>query len=214
MTTKLQIYNSALRYCKERKLASLAEDRKPRRLLDDVWDNGGVNACLEEGLWKFAIRTVRIDWDPAVVTDYGYKYAFSKPTDWVATAGVCSDEHFDNPLTRYSHENDYWYADIDILYVQYVSNDAAYGNDLSLWPQTFADYVAAHFAHEIVDDLTADVVTIERVERRWMRNKSTAKNKDARNQPQRFPAPGNWATSRGRYSSSNRDRGNRGSLIG
>jgi hypothetical protein len=214
MTTKLKVYNRALRYCSERKIADLTEDREPRRLLDDAWDDGAVDVCLAEAQWKFAIRTVRIDYDPAITTDFGFQYAFSKPTDWVSTSAVCSDEYFDTPLIRYSHENDYWYADIDTIYVKYLSNDATYGNDLSLWPGTFANYVSAYMANEIVDKLTASDVIIARVDQRHDENRLKAKNKDAQNQPQRFPAPGSWSSSRGKFAGRTRDRGNRGSLLG
>jgi hypothetical protein len=214
MTTKLRLYNSALRYCRERFLSSLSEDREPRRLLDNVYDDGGIDACLEEGLWKFAIRTVRLDFDPDITPDFGYRRAFSKPTDWVKTAGVCSDEYFDTPLTRYSHENDYWYADIDEIYVQYVSKDGAYGYDLSLWPKTFTDFVAAHFALEIVSKLTSNADTIIHVEKMYDKNIRKAKSKDAWNQPQKFPPPGRWVSSRGNTLGRTRDRGNRGSLLG
>jgi hypothetical protein len=213
MATKLQLYNTALRYCRERKV-TLTEDRKPRRLLDDVWDQGGVDDCLESGQWKFAMRAVKIDADTTIDRQFGFTYAFSKPTDWVITSAVCSDEYYDMPLIRYAHENDYWYADIDVMYVKYVSNHADYGNNMSLWPQTFFRYVAASFANEIVDDLTSNEETIASVERRLAKNELKAKNKDAMNQPQRFAAPGNWSSSRGRLRGVNMDRGNRGSLLG
>jgi len=214
MTTKLQIYNTALRYCKDRSI-TLTENREPRRLLDAVWDNGGVNKCLEEAMWKFATRTVRLDWDPTVVPEFGHTRSFAKPDDWIITVAICSDEYFDVPLTRYVHENNYWYADIDELYVRYISNDGAYGNDLSLWPATFADFVAAHFAKEIVNKLTGgNRETIQEVREIYRENKLAAKGKDAWNQPTAFPAPGNWSTSRGRSRGVASDRGNRGSLLG
>ena len=214
MATKLQVYNQALRYCKERKIASLTENREPRRLLDDVWAEGGVDTCLEEAQWKFAIKAVRLDNDTTIDREFGYTYAFSKPDDWKVTSAVCSDEYYDVPLTRYSHENNYWYADLDKLYVKYVSNSTDYGYDLSLWPASFQAFVAAYFANEIVGKLTHDDTTILNVEKIFEKNKLRAKNKDAMNQAQRFPAPGNWATSRGRLREDNRDRGNRGSLLG
>ena len=40
MITRLQLYNSALLLLGERNLASLSENREPRRLLDHVWDTG------------------------------------------------------------------------------------------------------------------------------------------------------------------------------
>ena len=81
MTTKLKLYNKALLYCKERKLASLTEEGKPRRLLDEVYDDS-IEYCLEEGLWKFATQTVRIDYDESIAPLYGYRRAFVKPSDW------------------------------------------------------------------------------------------------------------------------------------
>jgi len=214
MTTKLKIYNTALRYCKERSV-TLTEDREPRRLLDEVWADGGVDYCLENGQWKFAMKAVKIDYDSTVDREFGYTYAFQKPDDWKVTSAVCSDEYFEIPLTRYSHENGYWYADLDTLYVKYVSNAADYGYDLSIWPSTFTNYVAAHFANEVVDKLTgSNPETIIRVEKILKANKITAKSKDAQNQAQQFPAPGNWVTSRKRLRGDNRDRGNRGSLLG
>ena len=215
MATKLQIYNTALRYCKERKLSSLTENREPRRLLDDVWDTGGVDHCLEEAMWKFATASVRLDYDPTIDPEFGYARPFSKPDDWVLTVAVCSDEYFDVPLTRYLHENNYWYADLDEIYVRYVSNGDAYGNDLSLWPASFMRFVSAYFASEIVGKLTGgNTETIDEVEAILKKNTLNAKNRDAWNQPQQFPAPGSWVSSRGRYRGETLDRGNRGSLLG
>lgn len=214
MTDKIKVYNTALRYCGERSLASLTENREPRRLLDAVYDNGGIDTCLEEGLWKFATCTIRLDYDTTIDPEFGYRRGFSKPDDWVKTAAVCSDEYFDTPLTRYVHENNYWYADLDEIFVRYISKSTAFGYDLSLWPQTFADYVSAHFANEIVWKLTKNDKTEAKVAKYLKDNKATAKAKDAWNQPQAFPAPGSWVTSRGRTSGDTRDRGNRHQLLG
>ncbi len=47
----------------------------------------------------------------------------------------------------------------------------------------------------------------------YAKNKLLAKNNDAQNQPQRFPASGSFVNSRF-HLRTNRDRGNRGRLIG
>lgn len=215
MATKLQLYNTALRYCKERKIANLNESREPRRLLDDVWESGGVDDCLEEGMWKFATRSLRMDYDTTIEPEFGLRRAFSKPDDWVITVAVCSDEYYNVPLTHYLHENNYWYADIDQIYVRYVSNNTSYGYDLSLWPASFMRYVAAYFASEIVGKLSGgNTETIDDVEKILTKNKRKAKGKDAWNQPAQFPAPGSWVTSRARYRGETLDRGNRNRLIG
>lgn len=211
-TSRLEIYNMALTICGERILASLTEDREPRHLLDLVWDNDGVDACLEMGQWKFAMRSVRIDYDTDVTPEYGYQRAFSKPDDWIVTSAFCSDEYFTTPVTRYVDEAGYWFADIDEIYLKYVSNDTSFGNDLSLWPASFAQYVAAYFASQIILKLTADEKKRDGVMKWEERKLKTAKSKDAMAGPQQFPAPGNWVGSRGRRTG--RDRGNRGQLIG
>ncbi len=212
-TSRLKIYNSALTICGERHLASLTEDRLPRRLLDHVWDNDGVDTCLEYGQWKFATRTVKVDFDTDVTTDFGYNKAFSKPSDWVLTSALCSDEYFTAPLLLYSDENDFWFADLEEIYVKYVSNDPAWELDLSLWPATFEKFVSGFFASEIILALSQDKDRMLLVQEHLKEVRLKAKNSDAMAGPTKFPAPGNWTKSRTRFGS-NRDRGNRGSLLG
>ena len=212
-TSKLEIYNAALIICGERVLASLTEDRKPRRLLDHVWDNDGVDACLERGQWKFAMNAIKLDYDTSITTDFGYKRAYAKPSDWVLTSAVCSDEFFTAPLIHYRDENDFWYAELDIIYVKYISNDTAFGLDLSLWPSSFNKYVGSYFANEIVMALTQDQDMWDRVEEKLDKFEKLAKNADAMAGPQQFPAPGRFVTSRYRGRTS-RDRGSRSNLIG
>jgi hypothetical protein len=211
--SQLQIYNQALRICGELRLASLTEDREPRHLLDQVWAEGGVDDCLEQGQWNFAMRAVQVDDDPAVSPAFGLTYGFTKPTDWIRTAGVCSDERFQVPYLGYKEEAGYWYADITPLYIRYVSNDSGFGGDLSLWPGTFQQFVAAHFADEIILKLTSDKERVALVKRELRERKLDALNKDAMNDPTAFPAKGSWVNARGRQGW-RRDGGNRGSLIG
>lgn len=211
MTTKLAVYNQALLDCKQRKLSALTDDAKGRRLCDQVYD-GAIEYCLESGLWKFATRAQRIDYDESFTKQFGYTYQFVKPTDWVKTVAMCSDEYFRVPLIDYDHEAGYWYADIQKIYVRYVSNHTDYGLNLGEWPQTFADYVSAHMADKIVGELTgSDQITGE-VSATLKAREVTAKNRDAWNQPQRPPAEGNWVSSRG--TGWRGDRGNRSSLTG
>ena len=212
-TTKLEVYNAALTICGERTLASLTENREPRRLLDQVWDNDGVRACLERGQWNFAMRAARLDYDPSVTPDFGYQRAFNKPTDWVLTSAVCTDEYFNVPLTQYVDETGFWYADYDEIFVKYVSDDANYGGDLSIWPATFTDYASAHFAEKIILKITSDENKRDMVFKWADRQLKRAKSNDAMASPTAFPAPGSWVKSRA-GSGSRRDRGSRGNLIG
>lgn len=218
-TTRLNLYNDALLLCGERFLASLTEEREPRRLLDQVWDSNGVRYCLEQGQWQFAMRTQQVDYDPSTEPPFGYRRAFNKPDDWVLTSALCSDEYFRSPLLRYSDELEFWYADLDVIYVKFVSNDSGYGADLSIWPATFCDYAAAYFASKVIAKLSSDKDKIQFLlgapgdidGGELGRRLKVAKSRAAMTQATQIPAPGAWTSSRyGRWG----DRGNRNRLIG
>src|SRR3546814_15520749 len=90
--TQLSLYNGALRLCGEAKLANLTEDREPRYVLDDVWDDGALRHCLQQGLWNFAMRTVEAEYSPSVEPSFGFRRAFDKPIDWVRPAAMARSE--------------------------------------------------------------------------------------------------------------------------
>lgn len=199
MATQLALYNEALRLLGERKLASLSESREPRRLLDDVWASGErIDYWLEQGQWNFAMRTVEIDYDPTIEPTFGYRRAFAKPTDWKRTAGVASDEYFNSPLTKYTDEAGYWYADLDTIYVRFVSNGASYGADLTRWPQSFVRYCAADMAKDICEKLTQNATKFQVMERAVRKALTEARSRDAMNEGAAFMPQGSWVTSRGR----------------
>ena len=214
MTDQLSIYNGALLLCGERFLGSLTENREPRRLLDRVWSSNGVKTCLEQGQWNFATRTVQIDYDPSIEPSFGYNRAFGKPGDWVITMGQCSDEYFRQPLTRCVDEANYWYSDLDTMYVRYVSNDLNYGMNLNKWPDSFREYVEHFFASKIILKLSNSQEELAAIEKLMEKKLKTAKNKAAMAEPTSFPATGSWSKSRNRFPS-RRDGGNTsGNLIG
>ena len=213
--TRLQLYNDALLIIGERALATLTENREPRYLLDQVWNNEGVRSCLEMGQWFFAMRTEQVDYDPGIEPTFGYNRAFEKPSDWVATSAVCEDEFFTTPLLSYTDEAGYWYSNIDTIYVKFVSDDNLYGNNLALWPRSFTEFVAAHFASKIAFKIAgAEVAEKMYVLREKML--LIAKNKDAMaDASTRFPARGSWVKARnGGGGTGSNDGGNTGSLIG
>jgi hypothetical protein len=212
VTTQLSLYNGALLLCKERFLSSLSEEREPRRLLDHVYSNGGVKFCLEQAQWHFAMRTVMVDYESSIEPDFGYRRAFTKPTDWVLTSAVCEDEFFNAPLTRYFDESGYWYSDLDTIYVRYVSNDTDYGMDLNKWPESFREFVEAHFASKIIGKLSGSEEKTEEMLKLRQKLMLIAKNKSAMADSTKFPAPGSWSMARS--GQANKSRGNRGSLIG
>jgi hypothetical protein len=150
---KLSMYNNALGHLLERKLASLSEDRKPRRVLDDFYP-GTIAYCLEREPWNFAFRAVELDASSAVTPSFGFLYAFQIPSDWVRTHLLSSVPTFSPPLTDLREEGGWWYGNFTPLYVQYVSNDPTYGMDLGKWPQSFIDYVELRLARQACKRIT------------------------------------------------------------
>lgn len=210
---QLSLYNSALLLCGERFLSSLTDNTEGRRLLDHVWSTGGVKACLEQGQWHFAMRTVQIDFDPSVEPTFGYRRAFQKPNDWVNTSAVCSDEFFRTPLTRYVDEAGFWYSDLDTIYVRYVSMGSLYGYDLNKWPESFSRYVEAYFASRIIKKISSNEEEEAELLKMAEHEMKRAKNKAAMAEPTSFPARGAWVSSRLRYPN-RRDGGGNTNLIG
>lgn len=211
---KLTAYNDALRLCGEHRLAHLSQERESRRMLDSVWETA-VQYCLEEGQWKFAIRSREVSYSPSVTPSFGYSYVFDKPTDLIRVTGVTSDEFLQMPLLDYRDEGGFWFANLDTIYVSYVSDDDAFGLDSSLWPYTFKKYLAAYLAMEIVNDLKKDApeVFYQRIEREMSKRMMEARSHDAQAGPTRFAPAGSWVSSRG-YGHGRWDRGSRSRLIG
>jgi hypothetical protein len=152
----------------------------------------------------------------------GFNRACDKPHDWVSTSGVFEDEFLKNPLLGYADEINYWFSDRDVIYVKYVSDDAAYGLDLSRWPSTFTDYVKAYFAGRIVHKLPGGAERREflygppgRPDKGYIeRCLMLAKNKAAMALPATFPSRGTWAAARHRGQGFRRDGGSTTQLIG
>ncbi len=220
INTKLGLYNAALQICRERPLVTLSDNVPARYDLDVVWANGGVDYCLETGQWEFAMRTVQIDNDPDVTPPFGYYYAFSKPSDWLTTVALASDEFFRSPMTRYVDEAGYWYSDTTPLYVRYVSNDAnSYGGDMGMWPPSFGEYVAQYFAYKIAAKISKSTEVIEligdgKTKGSLREAKLEALNRCAMSGPTEFFAQGAWSRARNRFPN-RRDGGNiTGPLLG
>lgn len=197
MTSRLEQYNSALLDIGERKLTSLTDSTESRRILDTIWESGHVRTVLSKGLWNFAMRTAKIDYDPAISEpEFGLKYAFQKPEDWVRTASVSLVGTFDPPLLEYVDEAGYWWSDSEPLYVRFVSSHDNYGGDLSLWTELFSEFSAKRlawkfsrrpgFGEERIDGFRRDMEIALR----------EAAAVDAMDEPVKFAPAGSWVRAR------------------
>lgn len=195
MATQLGLYNASLKILGEPKLASLSEAREPRYALDDVYSEVTL-FCLEEGQWWFARREASISAD-ATAPSFGYQYRFAKPTDWVRTMAMSANEFFNDALLDMSDQPAWWYANVNPLYVAYVSNDAtSYGMLLSQWPATFARYVEYELAYRICMQITHGRIDEAEVGKKRDRAKNDALNKDAMNDTAKILPHGSIVRSR------------------
>lgn len=193
---QLDLYNNALRMCGERTLASLTENREPRRLLDAVWADNLIDTMLEEGQWIFATRAVSLTYSPSVEPAYGYSYAFNQPTDMIRVTGVYEDDKFNFPLNQYMDVGGYWFSDFDTIYIKYVSNDPAYGGDLSLWTNRFQKFVSAYMALEIAPRLTQAENRITALQKEYTKRRTEARSLEAMKEPTKKLPDGSWVRSR------------------
>lgn len=194
---RLSLYQGALRCLAERKLSGLTETREARYLLDDAWDDGAVDECLQMGQWKFATRSSLLDSSPSVEPDFGLQFAFAHPDDFIRTMAVCGDEFFNYPISRYADEGGYWFADQDPIYVKYVSNDSSFGGDYSLWPMNFKNLVEVHLASKIVPTLTNGASQEDKIKKYHKEALALALGTDAQAGPPATAPRGYWASARG-----------------
>lgn len=196
MTDRLALYNKALLYCSEPPLASLEDDVVSRHVLDAVWADRAVAKILEEGLWNCALRSLELVYDPSVAPPFGQARAFRQPDDLVRVNALCSDARMLRPLLSYLDEAGYWFADVDAIFVSFVSDDPNFGGDLSRWPPSLADAAARWIAAQAAHGFNKAEAQIFRMEAAAERAFSLARNRDAMNQPTRFVPPGRWMSAR------------------
>lgn len=210
---KFALYNGALTLLGARTLSSINEEQESRRLLDGVWDRGAVDNVLELGQWNFATVTAKLEYSASITPAFGFSRGFEKPSDLIKLTSLCSDEYLNSPLLAYHDGGGFWFTDLDEIYVQYVSNDSAYGTDFSLWPKTFVRVVEAFLAKSIVYKLTQNKTKKDDAEDEFGKLLSVAKSNDAMNSPTKFLPPGRLRMARN-SGSSRGDRGSRSQLLG
>ncbi len=197
MTDRLSLYNNALtRHLGERRLGSLTEERGPRRQLDEIWDAGFVDDCLEQGLWNFAMRSMKVEFSESIEPPFGYQRAFDHPDDMIRIASVCEDEYYWTPLLKYQDEGAFWFCDLDAIFIRFVSNGADYGNDLANWPLSFTRWAEGYMATQAVEIVTKSKTNLEKLEKKVNKLLITARGRDAMKDPTRFTPEGTFVQSR------------------
>ncbi len=195
MTTRLGIYNRALGHIGERKLASVTENVEPRRYMDDEYDEV-IQYCLQQGFWNHAMRSVELAPEASLTPSFGFNHAFQKPPDWIRTYEQSADEFFSIPLIEYRDEGGYLLANVDPLYLRFVSNDSEFGLNLTIWPATFTEYVAAELCDRINFRIKQSETIAASVKKIVKAKRVDARSKDAMDEPAGQPPQGTWVRSR------------------
>lgn len=195
MASQLGTYNKALEHLEQRPLASLAENREPRRLLDGAWDDS-VAFITQDGNWKHALRTVKAQPDSNRVPSFGRKYVYTKPMDWVRTYQLSSDDRFVTLDKYFIDEGRVWYSDLPYFFVRYVSNGTDYGLNMAAWGEAFANYLAGYLARKIAPRIQQSMEKKDDLDKTLKKLRSTALSIDAMNEPPGRIPHGTWVTSR------------------
>jgi len=197
MTTQLEIYNLALAHIKESSLATIDEAREARYQLDLFYDHD-LAFMLEAGFWKFAMRTVKIDYDPDTSTSFGMSRVFNKPNDWVRTYLVSGSDRLDPPLDDWLEEGNVFLAEITPIYVRYVSNsDTGYGMDMTRWTARFVTAFAWRLASSIAPKIMGSSESAKaNISGMADRALGEALTFEAMREPSRRPADGRWNRNR------------------
>lgn len=177
-TTKLEVYNRTLDLIGVKRLETVTVDRDARFALDAEYAFS-LQYCLEQGMWVFAMRTAAPSAASLPTLDYGLTNAFTRPADCVHTYLLGSSKSF-SPILEDAVEADGFYiARTTPIYARYVSNDAAYGGDLTRWTNVFADYFCAVLASSVAYQLTREAKAVEFVENLAMRRLAQARLTDS-----------------------------------
>ena len=193
MASKLSIYRGALRLLGPHELAALTDDRPERYQLDDAWDDAAAYV-LQDGLWNFAIRSATVTQSGTTIA--GWDYAFTKPTDLVRLVGISNESTFLVGFEDYQDQGGKWYANVDTLYVRYVSNDASYGLSIASWPASFAKAMEAYLAFETGLPVSGDRGNRNDLFQLYRSRLARAKALDAFDESVKFPPAGRLVRSR------------------
>jgi hypothetical protein len=204
MSSKLSLYNDALRAIGDLRLSSLTEDTEARYVLDDAWPDC-VEFMFTEGLWNFATKTQVINADPGQPVIPGFSFVFDKPLHWVRTITISNNSLFTEEAV-YRDEGNKIYSNWDELYIRFISSEKAVDDQVVNWPPTFAKAVAACLARECAERLSGSGAKAEALDAQYKDVLANAKNKDALDQSKMIFRPGSWVRSM-RGSSMIRDRG-------
>lgn len=200
MATQLGIYKGAALILREGATTLTVSDTSVLVNTFNVEWTKARNTVLENGKWNFAARSLSIEADTDNEPEFGYSYAFAKPSDYRNLIALAASATFYPPFgpNQYRDEGAFWFANCDPLYASVVSDGASYGGDLSKWPEVVARAAEYELAFRAGPHVTSmNEQALEQLERRKLRALQRAKSWDAGKQPPDPLPPSRLSTARG-----------------
>lgn len=186
----LRLYNKALQIMGLPPLTTIDDDSMRRAALDYAMDQQAVQTVFELTSWGFGYKTQRLTTSDDNRTEFGLQYAFSLPADMMRIDAVSGNEYFTYP-EEYTLEQTSnglaLFADIQELYLRYVSNDLLTQYDQ--WPIYLFNLVAAELARNCQH---LDGVDERNVAMKYKEYKEEAYNTDAQRNPPQKIVQGPW----------------------
>jgi hypothetical protein len=187
-----KVYNNALLLLGLDQIVSNDDDSDRRSKLDVALGTGVVETVMEDLSWTFGITSNKLNYNPSLEPEWGFKRVFDKPADLHRVDGLFHDEYFNVPLKEYEDEGGRWYCDVDEIYVKYVK--ASYLTTPSNWPQYFSNIIAAELACRVGPALPGANIK-HALDMKQIRQRE-AESTDAMSGPPQRIKTGSWVRSR------------------
>jgi hypothetical protein len=200
-TTKLQLYKRACVLMEQSPISALSDNVEVRRRLDDHYDDT-LAWLMEQGFWRTGMRTVEITQNESVSPAFSFEFAHDMPSDFVKRYVVSASEFLDPPLDEqqsgnaYLMEGGYIWANVTPIYMRYLSNDSAYGLDLTLWTEGMANACAHELAARACPVTTGSTEKAGELHEKAVALASRAATFDAMQQPSQRHREGRWTGNR------------------
>jgi hypothetical protein len=120
-------------------------------ILNDLLMGGDLRKCFAAAPWAFAVVSGEIKCDPRLLPEFGYRWAFKKPKDWVTTVSLSSAG---SPVEHFNDEPENIYCDVPVLQAEWISDDAP-------WTPEFTNYVQAYFAARVASVLASKAASLQ-----------------------------------------------------
>ncbi len=158
-TTQISVYRQAGRLLGDYRIATLDDDTPTRYAFDDAWDRV-VEGVLRAAYWKFATKTTTME-ESTVPPVPAFSYVYDLPCDWLRTHALffVGDGTRETPFDA-RHQLEQIHTRKADPYIRYVSNDFA---DPELWPEHFAQAVAARLAYDCAERVTGNPAKTEQM---------------------------------------------------